>query len=693
MHGDARCHDGFNRAGDGLARWVAVAEARLREGHVGVEREPFRRRVVVRELQTVAAARAARLRRAGVADEEQLRVNVQPPRGERALQAGHPRRADANLRAHRADERVHLVGRQAGGGVNGRGRAASVVAVEAHPGVQVNLRLRPRAEDEASLGAGEEVGHGAGVARVQARHVEAVEVRARAHDGAEFLGPLRLVLEVGRRAGLPHIVAARGAGADARGGGVEAVADEVVADLQADAVLGLAPEERHVPLVGRLEARGHALVHLLELVGRRVGRVVQEVGEVREQVEVVVEGVGHQLRGGGVVAPVPLGNRAVALRVAAGGRVQRAEAADLEAAGDGVVAREGALRDLVGAVPLAAIGEAQHAPPERVVAGAVAEDAVALPEVVALLPGTVLVHEFHAVEQRAVAELGRGREDAARVAEAATLQLPERAGQRAGVSHVRRARRGEVAVRRAVGAFAIINARDQLGDNPVEVRVALAVAVRGEVDGHPVERGGEVGAVVEVEAAEEILVGLTRAAVLRDDDAGDGLQQLTGAEQRARAEVVEAHGALRGRRCEAGEVIRAAPDDDIGQARGWSVGEGGRGVLRESGGDTEEAANDDERTGDGVLRLRFHDYDGSSGNPLAQRRRVRRSFWRKGEARLNETRGIGCPEMRCARNGRAPATVPFQAGWLRRRRAGRDRATAANACAVARPGGAEPAPR
>ena len=62
--------------------------------------------------------------------------------------------------------------------------------------------------------------------------------------------------------------------------------------------------------------------------------------------------------------------------------------------------------------------------------------------------------------------------------------------------------------------------RDQLGDQEVDVGIALAVAVGAHVDRHAVDRDGEVGAVVEVEAAQEILVGFALAAVLRDDEAG-----------------------------------------------------------------------------------------------------------------------------------------------------------------------------
>jgi hypothetical protein len=51
--------------------------------------------------------------------------------------------------------------------------------------------------------------------------------------------------------------------------------------------------------------------------------------------------------------------------------------------------------------------------------------------------------------------------------------------------------------------------------------------VRRQVDRHAQHAGCEVGAVVEVEAAQEELVGLAVAAVLRGDETGHRLQHFT----------------------------------------------------------------------------------------------------------------------------------------------------------------------
>ena len=71
--------------------------------------------------------------------------------------------------------------------------------------------------------------------------------------------------------------------------------------------------------------------------------------------------------------------------------------------------------------------------------------------------------------------------------------------------------------------------------------------MRMHVDRDAVDAGREIRAVIQVEAAQEILVGLAIASMLGDHEPGHGLQQLTGAHHRAGLELRARHGALRGR--------------------------------------------------------------------------------------------------------------------------------------------------
>src|SRR4029079_6208705 len=84
-----------------------------------------------------------------------------------------------------------------------------------------------------------------------------------------------------------------------------------------------------------------------------------------------------------------------------------------------------------------------------------------------------------------------------------------------------RAGGGEVAEAGRGRALAHVDRRDGLGNDPVGVDVAVAVAVAGEVDGHAVDEDGDVGAVIGVDAAQEPLLGGAAAAVvLREQEAG-----------------------------------------------------------------------------------------------------------------------------------------------------------------------------
>ena len=57
----------------------------------------------------------------------------------------------------------------------------------------------------------------------------------------------------------------------------------------------------------------------------------------------------------------------------------------------------------------------------------------------------------------------------------------------------------------------------------------MTVRVGRQIDRHAGNKCREVGAVVKVETAQEVLIGLAFARVLGDDHAGDELKHFTGA--------------------------------------------------------------------------------------------------------------------------------------------------------------------
>ena len=77
----------------------------------------------------------------------------------------------------------------------------------------------------------------------------------------------------------------------------------------------------------------------------------------------------------------------------------------------------------------------------------------------------------------------------------------------------------EVAVLRKVRTFQDVDGLHGLGDEKVQVRVALAVSVASQIDRQAVDEDREVGTVIGVEPADQILLGLASPLVLIDDEA------------------------------------------------------------------------------------------------------------------------------------------------------------------------------
>jgi hypothetical protein len=293
-----------------------------------------------------------------------------------------------------------------------------------------------------------------------------------------------------------------------------------------------------VPGVDGVDAAGDAPVRLGELVA--VQGVVHVVGEVGPQAELVADQVGVHLGGAVGAGLAPHAGQAVAARFAAVGAVDRIEAADAAVV-------HGALRNLVGRIPAAVVGHGRHAPAVVGVAAAVAQHAVQLAVIVAAGERAVVVQGFQRIGEGAAGGIGRCRHRRARVAVLAQADGGDVARQPVGIGDVGAAGGGEIAVARRIRALAVIEARGQFRDQEVQVGPALAVRVAALVDRHVVDEGSEVGAVVEVEAAQVELVGLAFAAVLAGDQAGRRFQQFAGAVDGAHLQLFLADAAHVGR--------------------------------------------------------------------------------------------------------------------------------------------------
>jgi len=91
---------------------------------------------------------------------------------------------------------------------------------------------------------------------------------------------------------------------------------------------------------------------------------------------------------------------------------------------------------------------------------------------------------------------------------------------------------GEIALLGVVHALAVVDALDELWDEEVEITVALAMSVSRHVDRDTIHESREIGAMVEVEATQEILVSLAVPAVLSHDEPRHGLEHLRRTQQR-----------------------------------------------------------------------------------------------------------------------------------------------------------------
>ena len=130
-----------------------VLEARVRERQIQVDRHPRVWVEVVRELEPIPAARRSRLGAAGIADVNQLRVEVEVPDRRGRLQLAHGHVADAELGALRARERRRGRCRIARHRIDRQHHAQTRVGMESPSPVGIELGAPPRTEHRRYLGA------------------------------------------------------------------------------------------------------------------------------------------------------------------------------------------------------------------------------------------------------------------------------------------------------------------------------------------------------------------------------------------------------------------------------------------------------------------------------------------------------------------------------------------------------------
>ena len=154
----------------------------------------------------------------------------------------------------------------------------------------------------------------------------------------------------------------------------------------------------------------------------------------------------------------------------------------------------------------------------------VLEHAVEFLETLRMLPGAVVIVPLKGVEQTTGTKLWGVGDHQSVIVILSHAELDEAIGQ--GVEEVKIccASGRKVTHIRVIGSFAERHIVDELRNDKIQVHIALAMAVCGEIHWHTIDARRKIGAMVQVKAAQEILIGFACAAVLRDCYTRDNLQ-------------------------------------------------------------------------------------------------------------------------------------------------------------------------
>ncbi len=156
-------------------------------------------------------------------------------------------------------------------------------------------------------------------------------------------------------------------------------------------------------------------------------------------------------------------------------------------------------------------------------------------------PRAVVGIDLAGIQQRSATELGRAHGEKPLITKAAVglLENPlldavaQIDGERAGI--------GEVAGVGEVWAFADIQTADGFRHQPVQIGVTLAVGMGRQIDRHVVDEDRQVGAVIEVVAAQIILIGLAAVGMLDHRQAGRRFENFAGPRRRTIVQILPGH--------------------------------------------------------------------------------------------------------------------------------------------------------
>jgi hypothetical protein len=192
----------------------------------------------------VTTAGAPGFCRSGVADKQQLRIEIQIPQSNRRLQAVPACRSKTKFGAAGTNEGRDRIDRAAADGVDTRHRTARVVAMESHSGIRVQLGSGPWPKRRAELRADQALRSRARVVASVRSHRELIQVGAHPHRRAHDARPFRFRLRVHAGHPLPDAIFPCRRQASSCGGPIQTNGRQpVITDLNTDGALRVAIEQ------------------------------------------------------------------------------------------------------------------------------------------------------------------------------------------------------------------------------------------------------------------------------------------------------------------------------------------------------------------------------------------------------------------------------------------------------------------
>ena len=252
------------------------------------------------------------------------------------------------------------------------------------------------------------------------------------------------------------------------------------------------------------------------------------------------------------------------------------------AIGTGQDRADGAFGDLFGGPPIGAVDRSAQA--QRAVANLlrIFGKAGIVAEPLGIIPFAIVALDFGGEQEIAIAELEGATGNKPIEIIAAGLERDK------GLQGIDGCRLGGAGKREipdigAIGSLAIVDPRDGFGDHRIEIEIALAMGMGSHVQRHIIERQREISAVIKVEAAQEILIGLAAAGVLGRDEPRHCLEQFANAQDGTNREVSAGDTPFGGLGGDADALLAAAKDHNFGRfierrhqdrLRGWLGGKG-----------------------------------------------------------------------------------------------------------------------